>query len=345
MKLRHALSMLALMMPQTLFAARYYTGLVVPLDADYGVPFLSWDRDISSELPDNLDLREAGHITAVKNQGSCGSCWAFAGVAAMESALLKANAQDLDLSEQELVSCDGESNGCGGGWQPFGYMVKKGIGAEAYFPYAGRNLSCKRIPPVAKALRWANVGAPDRRATVDEARKALTDFGGLWVSVGANSYWRNVAGGTINRCSNSQVNHAVTLAGFQKNDDNPSRAPSFQFLVKNSWGKDWSEDGYVKTPLGCNNLGRHTSFVVPEGHECTPPEFGLAKKVVLTGGKYVVHAKGLEAAGMPYSWYKVGSRVFGSGPVVAAPRQIADYVVKTKNSCGVWTQMVKVVTL
>ncbi len=316
---------------------KHATGLIVPADADYGVPFLSFDRT-ESDLPAKYDLRELGLITSVKNQGSCGSCWAFAGVAAMESALLKQSNQSFDLSEQELVSCDRGSYGCGGGWEPFNYMVKKGISAESSFPYQGRNLRCKNTPNAAKAVKWGNVGSAGRRATVDEVKKAVIDFGALWITVGANSYWDG-ASGTITKCANTQTNHAVTLAGYETDAEGKTN-----FLIKNSWGKTWNGDGYVKTPLGCNNLGETVSFVVPVDSVCAPPEFGLGKKVVLNG-RTEFSASGLDAAGLVYTWEKVGGdgKKSGVGAIQATANEDADYIVRTENTCGVWTMKTRVV--
>ena len=340
--MRNAIATMSfVMMATSVFAKsspRHSTGLIVPSDADYGVPFLKFETD-PADLPESFDLRTLGHMGPVRNQGSCGSCWAFAGVAAMESAMLKAHSQEFNFSEQELVSCDKNSYGCSGGWQPFGYMVKNGIGLESDFPYAGRNLSCKKIPAAAKAMRFANVGAADRRATVDEVRQAVHDFGGLWISVGANSSWQNNSSGVITKCSNTTVNHAVTVAGFEPVSDAPGK---FRFLIKNSWGTNWSDGGYVKTSLGCNNLGRHITFVVPEDHACAPPEFGLPKKMDMGRAGGLIPVPGLEAAGLEYSWYKVGDRFESEGPIVVTPGVSADYVVRTRTTCGVWTQKLRV---
>ena len=314
------------------------TGLIVPVDADYGVPFLS--RTVGDEpLPEAFDLREQGHMSPVRNQGSCGSCWAFAGIAAMESALLKHQSSEFNLSEQEIVSCDRSASGCSGGWQPFDYMIKNGVGLESDFPYAGRNLSCKKIPTAAKALRWGNLGAADRRASVEEVRQGVYDFGALWVTVGANGNWRGNSSGLISRCSNTTVNHAVTLAGYVPSESTPGK---YNFLIKNSWGTSWGDDGYIKSPLGCNNLARHVSFVVPADHQCAPPEFGLAKKISLGRSGGLIPVPGLENAGLEYTWYKVGTRGETSGPIAVGPNEAGDFVVKTRTACGVWTQKLKV---
>ena len=319
---------------------RHATGLVVPTDAQYGVPFLSMTNNnmTGDDLPAKYDLRELGLMTPVRNQGSCGSCWAFAGVAAMESALLKNGKGAMDLAEQEIVSCDGSGQGCSGGWQPFDYMVKKGIGAEASFPYAARDMSCKTTAKVAKAIKWGNIGTAGKRATEAEVKKAVIDFGALWITVGANSNWDG-ANGTVTRCSNTQTNHAVTVAGYETDAKGKTN-----FIIKNSWGKTWNGDGYVKTPLGCNNLGETVSFVVPADSRCAPPEFGIGKKVVLNG-RTEIAATGLEDAGLMYTWEKVGGegKRAGIGALQATANENADYIVTTENACGTWTMLTRVV--
>lgn len=314
---------------------KHTRGLVVPADANYGVPFLSWSE--MSEIPDAIDLRAAGLVSPVKNQRSCGSCWAFAGAAVMESALLRTNGDAPNLSEQELVSCDNDSSGCRGGWQPFDYMKDHGIGLEDDFPYAARDLSCKRITPVAKAVRWGNIGQANSRPTVDEVRKAVNDFGALWVSVAADSSWDNPS--PINtRCSSGQPNHAVTIVGYEKDEN-----AKFNFIVKNSWGIDWNGDGFIKSQLGCDSLGRHVSFVVPADSSCAPPEFGLGKQLTLKGGGEL-KAPGLDNSGMTYDVYKVGQPMPIGRPRRIGPRDGGDYVFRTHNSCGNWEMMVKVKT-
>ena len=316
----------------------YATGLEVPADADYGVPFISWpDRD-SRDLPAKYDLRELGQVSPVKNQGSCGSCWAFAGAAVMESAALRMLNKSFDLSEQELVSCDrAESSGCSGGWAPFEYMTKRGIGLEVDFPYQGRNLSCKKIDPAVKGARWARVGQSGRAPTVAEVRQAIHEFGALWVSVAADSSWRSPK--EYNRsCSSGTVNHAVTMVGYQ-----PDGESNFDFIIKNSWGDNWNGDGFIKSHLGCDSLARHTSFIVPANSACVPPEFGLPKKIVMNGPTEL-RIPSLDAEGKSYEWYRNGQRVGGHRGITVEPGDDGDYTVVTRNSCGQWELKVKLET-
>merc|ERR1711904_80037 len=102
--------------------------------------------------PDNadetlaVDWRTEGYVNPVKDQGSCGSCWAFSAMATAEGAYFKATGKLLSFAEQQLVSCDvvGENNGCAGGMpgEAFDYLVKTGAALESDYPYTGQDDSC-----------------------------------------------------------------------------------------------------------------------------------------------------------------------------------------------------------
>jgi C1A family cysteine protease len=97
-------------------------------------------------LPDTFDLRDLGVVPDVRNQGSCGSCWAFSKTASLESALLAGGGAKLDLSEQQLVSCDQEQYGCNGGMlSDFNFQIKKGQALESDFPTRRATLIASRI--------------------------------------------------------------------------------------------------------------------------------------------------------------------------------------------------------
>merc|ERR1712087_1067869 len=91
------------------------------------------------------DWRDHGYVNAVKNQQSCGSCWAFSAVGCMEGAAFKATGKLPSLSEQELISCDKTNNGCGGGMpgEAFAWAVGNGMTTEAKYAYEGKDDTCK----------------------------------------------------------------------------------------------------------------------------------------------------------------------------------------------------------
>jgi len=104
----------------------------------------------TAPLADSVDWRQKGAVTPIKDQGGCGSCWAFSAVGAMEGANAITKGQLLSLSEQQLVDCSGAygNAGCGGGWmdQAFNYAKDTAMDLETEYPYAGINQSCMAKP-------------------------------------------------------------------------------------------------------------------------------------------------------------------------------------------------------
>ena len=262
---------------------RYKTGLVVPENVQYqSFYMMQIGTDLDVTLPEKVDLREEGLVSPVQNQGGCGSCWAFAGTAVMESHML-AQGKTFNLSEQELVSCDSNSSGCSGGWDPFQYMTTKGQGEERFFPYLGRNAACKKIPSVGKAAGKGSLGQPNRSATVDEVRRYLATFKRpLWVSVSAGGSWNN-PGAIKKSCGSGRVNHAVTIVGYEP----ASTAGKYNFIVKNSWGKTWNGDGFVKMPLGCDNLAQDVSFLSDSASICHVPTVAVPQQIKVSSGSAI----------------------------------------------------------
>ncbi|MGH0180969.1 UNVERIFIED_CONTAM: hypothetical protein FKN15_011693 [Acipenser sinensis] len=117
--------------------AEKMTGLQMPLSRDPNNTFIP---DPNMELPKSVDYRKKGYVTPVRNQGSCGSCWAFSSVGALEGQLKKTTGQLVELSPQNLVDCTTDNDGCGGGYMTnaFKYVQENnGIDSEEVYPYTG----------------------------------------------------------------------------------------------------------------------------------------------------------------------------------------------------------------
>jgi C1A family cysteine protease len=165
----------------------------------------------------DIDWTRAGMVTPIKNQGGCGSCWAFAAVSDLESGHLLAGYRGgLDLSEQQLVDCSGTffNFGCGGGWMTnaYAYIFKNPVNTEAAYPYTGTVNTCKNITGSfsLKNLRsyWQNKNC---QLLVD-----ILQLRPLSVAVAADSfYWGFYKSGILNQCSNN-INHGVNLVGVKK---------------------------------------------------------------------------------------------------------------------------------
>ncbi|TYZ65682.1 hypothetical protein PybrP1_002785 [[Pythium] brassicae (nom. inval.)] len=171
------------------------------------------------------DWTTSGCVAPVKNQGECGSCWAFAAIAALESSYcLKGNPLTL-FSEQQVLSCDDASGGCDGGFPGDGlnYVQKtRGVCLEEAYPYQS-----------------------------GESRE--TALGGRPVAVGVaagNTTWKQYKGGVVSSCTSSQLDHAVLAVGY----GGSSTATPF-FKIKNSWGTAWGEAGYIRLRRGVAGVG------------------------------------------------------------------------------------------
>ncbi len=321
---------------------QYYTGLKHKPAEFAGLGETHVTLADCEDLPDEFDLRDLGVVPGIRNQGSCGSCWAFSLTASLESAKAAegANRSTMDLSEQQLVSCDRGSYGCGGGYMNgFRYQINSGQSNETDFPYTATNQSCRgNLPVVAKGVSYANVGTNGRRATAAQVQCALFKTHTIpWVTVSANNW------GSMSRdsdalhtnCYNSTTNHAVGLVGWKK------VGGQVYFKMRNSWGTEWGSDagrpgsemGYAMMKLGCDSLGAEVAYIVSENMVCKPPLVKLPAEITSNRGEETRLAVRAET-GVEYEWFQ-GERKIGSGPSLDVTPQDSDvFKIVAKNDCG-----------
>ena len=216
------------------------------------------------DLPDYFDWRDLDGCTSIKNQGSCGSCWAFGTVAPLECNIKIKDGIEVDLSEQWLVSCNQEGYSCSGGWWCHDYFMYKtdpcgdtGAVLEQYFPYTATNAPCNCPYPHDYFIEdWAYVGDPNGVAPVDSIKQAILDYGPVSVAVCVNTQFHDYTGGIFSEPSCSNINHAVALVGW---DDN--QGSNGVWFLRNSWGPGWGENGYMRIEYGVCDVGYRTVYI------------------------------------------------------------------------------------
>nr|AKO90284.1 cathepsin O [Tigriopus japonicus] len=209
--------------------------------------------DISA-LPESVDWREKGAVTDVKDQGSCGSCWAFASVESIESYVAINNGTLMELSAQQITSCTpnelqcGGTGGCQGSIPQLGWTFVQlfGLVSEADWPYQsgsnGATGDCNDSSDMNKAVTvrgYELLPRNDYNAILNH----LATVGPLAVAVDA-SFWGFYGGGVFDGCpydSNIAINHAVQMVGYGTDPDEGD-----YWIVRNSWGPSWGEDGYIR---------------------------------------------------------------------------------------------------
>lgn len=210
------------------------------------------------------DARNRGYVTPVKNQ-LCGNCWAYSAVGAYEASYKRVNGSVIDASEQYAENCvDGDCSG-GFAYKVFEWMVSnnKNLEKESVVPDAGVNQACSGGTPATNyyATDWGIVdpsGDISKIASVADIKAAMCKYGPIAASVQVTSLFQNYTNGVFyewaSNYSSPTSNHAILIVGW---DDDKGA-----WLIKNSWGTDWGEDGYMWIKYNSNNIGRRASWVV-----------------------------------------------------------------------------------
>merc|ERR1719498_56381 len=224
-------------------------------------------------LPSEFDWRkEGGVLTAVKAQGMCGGCWAFSAVEGAESAWAIAGHGLTELSVQQLLDCDMgqqivdqavcDNRGCNGGNTICaGHYIAIGLERAFDYPFSATSsgLDCAFDPSkvVATGLRAFQL------QQTETAIAAGLATGPVSVSVDATT-WQDYMGGILTGCSNYGVNHAVQIVGYG------SDGGIEYWTIRNSWGSEWGENGYIRIPKGVNCYG----LLTEPGTVFTAPSVG-----------------------------------------------------------------------
>jgi len=209
----------------------------------------------------SFDWRAHNGSTGIRDQGGCGSCWAFATHGAFEGAYAIHNNALIDSSEQDTLDCSGAGS-CVGGWWAYQYLIDTRSAKETDYAYTAQDGTCKtNISRPYKALAWGYVDSSRPIPEVQTLKNALCQYGPLSVAVRATTAFQAYTSGVFNQDDPGTVNHGVTLIGW---DDSEGT-----WLIKNSWGTGWGESGYMWIAYNSNSIGYGAAWVQVE--EPTPP--------------------------------------------------------------------------
>lgn len=209
----------------------------------------------STPVVGDTDLRKKGWVNPVRNQGGCGSCWAFATVAAFEINHARKYGH-TEASEQWVVDCDHQSLGCNGGWYFWAWdMVLKSGGKMAarngYDTYRARQGSCHTPSSYAGTLsRYFKVRSEG------EMPNNVENYGAIAVAVDAAGFGSYRSGIFTGYCG-GQINHAVVIVGYGNANGHD------YWLIRNSWGASWGEAGYIRILRGRNHCSVGSYAYIP----------------------------------------------------------------------------------
>jgi C1A family cysteine protease len=221
---------------------RLYTSKYYPVNHTVWTP-------PSSALPASVDWTTEGVVTPVKDQGQCGSCWAFSSTGSIEGAWAVKNKVLYNLSEQQLVDCSTPqgNQGCNGGLmdQAFQYVVSSGLTTDAAYPYTatGPNTCKNTSRPVVTLSGFKDVPQNSEVALMTAVVQQPVS-----VAVEADqSVFQFYSSGVMTKACGTSLDHGVLLVGYGTSNGQD------YYKVKNSWGADWGDKGYIL-------LGRGAQF-------------------------------------------------------------------------------------
>lgn len=255
-------------MSQKEFSAQYLN--YIPVRGNTDISHIDVAEPPTTQTAAAKDWRDAGATTPVKDQGYCGSCWAFSTVEQIESQYFLAGNKLTEFSTQQVVSCDTEDAGCNGGDTITGFDYVKsagGLATEASYPYtsgkAGRTGSCQSFTVAGgnvDGYTYATPACTTRKCDSQDEDTLIANLGStapVSICVDA-SEWSAYTGGVFDgKCKSGyyDLDHCVQLVGYTGYSGKASDSSDGYYIVRNSWADNWGEDGHIYLAMGSNACG------------------------------------------------------------------------------------------
>jgi C1A family cysteine protease len=207
---------------------------------EYPMSRKGWFRTVL-RAPESVNWVEKGAVSPVQNQMQCGSCWAFSTKEAIEGIHAIKTGNLISLSAQELVDCCSTCSGCSGGLMPLGFQCVidwGGIVSDSCYPYKAHSQQCESgCSKVASISGYREVQSGDENALMNAGAKQPISI----AIYAASRSFQMYSGGVYDDTScDGSLDHGVLLAGYGTDSGTP------YWLVKNSWGQSWGEEGYIR---------------------------------------------------------------------------------------------------
>jgi C1A family cysteine protease len=216
----------------------FVAGFTGQKPADEDVPHMGTIPTLSS-VAESLDWRTQGVVNPVKDQGQCGSCWAFSAAGTVESSYAITNGKLYSLAEQQLVDCstEGGSEGCNGGWEDkaLTHYATHGACTESGYPYTATDGTCKESSCTTAFGPGAVTGTTCTELSADGLVSGI-NMAPVSVAVRVDNTFQMYRSGIVDARCHASTNHAVIAVGYDADS----------FTIRNSWGADWGEEGYIR---------------------------------------------------------------------------------------------------